>query len=105
MVKLDVMESGSKKSLENPGGSKVLADLGGEKSGLPFYAFLDTTGTKIADANVMPKSQNIGYPGTPEEIAAFENLLKQTAPRMADAERARLVDRLRKASPSSSPSR
>lgn len=89
---LDVMESpGKKDSLENPGGVKIMADLGGEKSGLPFYAFLDSAGKKVADSNVMPKNQNIGYPGVADEIAAFEKLLKQTAPRMTDEERAEVI--------------
>jgi hypothetical protein len=99
IVKLNVMEEGAKKSLENPGGGKILADLGGEKSGLPFFAFLDRKGKKIADANVLPGGQNIGCPAKSEEIAAFEKLLRQTAPRMSDADRATVTDRLKKASP------
>ena len=54
IVHLTVQENGEKKALENPGGDRVLADLGGAKSGLPFYAFLDATGKKLADANAMP---------------------------------------------------
>ncbi len=98
-VRLDVMENGSKKSLENPGGGKVLADLGGEKSGLPFFAFLDAKGKKMADANALPGGQNIGCPAKPEEIAAFEKLLKQTAPRLSDSDRTVVADHLKKASP------
>src|SRR5512143_3144607 len=39
IVRLDVLERGEKKALENPGGEEFLKELGGEKSGLPFYAF------------------------------------------------------------------
>jgi len=86
---LDVLERGDKiQTVENPGGKEILADLGGEKSGLPFYAVLDATGKKLADSNVMPGNNNIGFPGSPEEIAAFEKILKQTAPRMTAEQRA-----------------
>ena len=93
------MESPEKKSLENPGGGKKLEELGGAKSGLPFYAFLDAKGKKLADANALPGGKNIGYPATPEEIAAFEKLMKETAPRMTEADRTKLVDYLKKAAP------
>jgi len=96
---LDVMESGAKKTLENPGGNELMKEYGGEKSGLPFYAFLTSQGKKTADSNVMPKDQNIGYPGTPEEIVAFDNLLKQTAPRMTDEQRGQIVAYLQKNAP------
>jgi hypothetical protein len=93
------MESGAKKALENPGGNEMIAEYGGAKSGLPFYSFLNSDGKKIADSNVMPKDQNIGYPGTPEEIAAFNILLKQTAPRMTDEQRSQIVAYLQKNAP------
>jgi thioredoxin-related protein len=96
---LDVMESKEKKDLENAGGDKIMKDLGGENSGLPFFAFLDAKGKKIADSNVMPKNQNIGYPGSKEEIAEFEKLLKQTAPSMVDNQRNQVVAYLQKNAP------
>lgn len=99
VVTLDVMENGEKKALENPGGGKLMSDLGGEKSGLPFYAFLDAKGKKLADSNVMPKNMNIGYPGAPEEITAFEKLLKDTAPRLSEKQRGTLIEYLRKNAP------
>jgi len=84
VVHLDVMERGEEKDKsENDGGVKLMADLGGEKSGLPFYAILDATGKKLADSNALPGNQNIGYPGSPEEIRAFAKLLKDTAPHLS----------------------
>ena len=71
-----------------------MKELGGEKSGLPFYAVLDASGKKLADSNVMPGNSNIGFPGSPEEIAAFDGILKQTAPRMTDRERALVTKHL-----------
>ena len=47
-------------------------------------------GKKLADANAMPKAQNIGYPGSPEEILAFMDLIHKTAPRWSDADREKL---------------
>lgn len=102
-VDLDVLENKDKKDiLENPGGQKIMADLGGEKSGLPFYAFLDEKGKKIADSNVMPKNQNIGYPGAPDEIVAFAKLLEKSAPKMSAADREVVVAYLKKNAPPSS---
>ena len=85
---LDILESqqGKKDSLENPGGIDIATKLGGEKSGLPFFAFLDGKGKKLADSNVMEKGQNMGYPAAKEEIAAFGKLLQKTAPRISRKE-------------------
>lgn len=100
IARLDVLEKGDNiQTLENPGGKKIMTDLGGEKSGLPFYAFIDAKGKKIADSNVLPKDQNIGYPASHEEIVAFEKLLKKTAPRMTDDQRATIVAFLQKKAP------
>ena len=103
IVQLVVKESREKKSLENPGGEKVLADMGGEKAGLPFFAFLDKAGKKIADSNAMPKNQNIGYPATPDEIKAFAVLLEKTAPRMTAKERDEITAYLTKNAPRQTP--
>jgi hypothetical protein len=96
VVDLTVKESEQKKALENPGAEKLLDELGGAQAGLPFYAFLDQSGKKIADSLAMPGGGNIGHPATAEEIKAFEKLLERTAPRMTDAERARITDYLTK---------
>lgn len=103
IVDLDVSESGEKKALENPGADKVLADLGGAQSGLPFYAVVDSKGKKLADSNLVPGTdgamENIGYPAAEKEIAAFDSLLKKTAPKMNTAARQRLITYLTKNSP------
>jgi thioredoxin-related protein len=99
IVHLDVKESGPKKAQENPSGNEVLAELGGAEAGLPFYAFLNAKGDKIADSNAMPKNSNIGYPAAPEEITAFEGLLKKTAPRLKDDKRAKLIGWLKANAP------
>jgi thioredoxin-related protein len=89
---LDVLERKEKKeTLENAGGVEIMKKFGGEKSGLPFIAFLDAKGTMIANSNAMPENQNIGYPGAKEEIEAFIALLKRTANNMSDAERIRVA--------------
>ncbi len=92
IAKLDVQERGEKiQAYENPGGKEILKKFGGANSGIPFYVFLNKKGKMIANSNVMPKNQNIGYPGSKEEITAFIMLLKQTAPRMTDKERNRIL--------------
>ena len=103
LVRLDVMESKDKQeALENPGGVELMKSWGGEKSGLPFYVFLDENGNKVADSNAMPKNGNIGYPGAPEEIVAFNGLLKKSAPKLAEAQREKFIEYLKKNAPPAS---
>ncbi len=80
IARLDVLERGAKvDSLENPGGRDIMKKFGGEKSGLPFYVFLDDSGKKIADSNSMPKSSNIGYPVSDEEINTFVKVIGKSS--------------------------
>ena len=81
IAEIDVQEHGEDKiaQFENPGGVDIMNKWGGEKSGLPFYAFLDAKGGKIADSNVMDGKDNIGYPGSAEEIAEFMKIVKKSA--------------------------
>lgn len=88
---LVVMESKDKKALENPGSADVLKELGGEKSGLPFYAFIDGAGKLIVNSNAMRKDQNIGYPAQPDELEAFETLLRTSARHMTDDQRSQVM--------------
>jgi len=104
IVTLDVLENGPKvASDENPGGLAIMKALGGEKSGLPFYAILDAKGKKLADSNVMPKDQNIGYPGSPEEIEAFGKILEKTAPKWKGDDRQKLITFLKENAPPTAP--
>lgn len=101
---LDVLEREEKiAELENPGARDVMMKYDGEKSGLPFYAFLDKTGKKICDSNVMDKNSNIGYPGSDEEIAAFGKLLKQSAPKLSNDEYQKIISYLKANSPANQP--
>ena len=96
LVELDVQERGAKVAeLENPGGNEYMKQLGGEKSGLPYYAWVDADGKKQADSNVMPtQNPNIGYPGEPAEIEAFMALIRKTAPNWSEADQKTLHDYL-----------
>ena len=105
-VVLVAQESGPKKALENPGSNDFMAAMGGASAGLPFFVFLDAKGKKLADSNVMPVPNkptapptNIGCPAAPEEIVAFGELLKKTAPRLNDAQRQTILDAFTKAAP------
>lgn len=86
---VDVMESDTKKALENPGGMDLMTRYGGEKAGLPFFVILSPNDEKIGDS-FLPNKQNMGYPGEPQEIAAFMTLMKKTAPRMTESQRSTL---------------
>jgi hypothetical protein len=99
-AKLDVKEFGGKiQTLENPGGQTLLGELGGSKSGLPFIAILNKKGKMIANSNMMLKNQNIRYPGSKEEIAAFIKLLKKTSPRITDKQITVISNYLKKNAP------
>jgi thiol:disulfide interchange protein len=93
IVGLTALEQGGKKSLENPGVDSVMKALG-LHGGPPLYAFIDGEGKEISSSLVMPNDGNIGYPAIPEEIAAFGELLKKTAPAMTDAERTKITEYL-----------
>ena len=97
VVNLTVHERDDKKALENAGAEEKMNAWGGEKSGLPFYVFLDAAGRKIADSNAMPDGANIGFPATPQELQMFVALLERTAPRLGQADRSKIVDYLSQA--------
>lgn len=80
-VKLVVQENEQNKALENPGADALLNTLGGP-SGLPYYAFLDAKGALIV--NSKHDGQNIGFPGLPEEIDWFVQMMKKAAPNIGE---------------------
>jgi uncharacterized protein YyaL (SSP411 family) len=92
LVKLIVQESPDKRALNTLGAQELMDEWGGARSGLPFYAFLNAQGEKIASSNAMPTGGNIGYPATSAEIEAFLKLLEQTAPRMSSDDRMRIAE-------------
>jgi thioredoxin-related protein len=79
-VKLVVQENEKNKALENPGADALLKDLGGP-AGLPFSAFLDSTGRLIVNSKL--EGQNIGYPSEPKEIDWFVKMMEKAAPKMS----------------------
>ena len=79
-VKLVVQENAKNKALENPGADALLKELGGP-AGLPYSAFLDAKGALIV--NSKRNGENIGYPGQPEEIDWFIQMMKKAAPNMS----------------------
>lgn len=103
IVHLTVQESDDKKQLENPGAEQLLAREGAGKSGVPVFMFFDQAGMKIADSLALPNRANIGYPASPEEIQAFAGILEKTTPRMTAAQRASIVDYLKKHAPAPEP--
>ncbi len=91
VVNLTVQERGDKTPLENAGGADAMKGWGGEKSGLPFYVFLDADGKKIADSNAMPDGTNVGFPGNTKELEIFLHLLDTTAPHLTASDRETVV--------------
>ena len=87
IVNLTVRERDEKTVLEHPGGNALMDRWGGEKSGLPFYVFVNAAGEKVADSNAMPDGGNIGFPAVPDEIRAFVALMDKAAPTLTPADR------------------
>lgn len=81
---LTVQESPKNKSLENPGADVVLKNFGGENSGIPFFVILDPKG-KLLEDSLDAAGQNLGCPATPEEVAEFKRILKNTS-KLSDKE-------------------
>ncbi len=83
---LVVLESATKKHLENNGAEALLNKYGGEKQGIPYLLIFDGDGNLLADSKMVENEfvlkehgNNIGCPGTLEEIAAFNYKLKETS--------------------------
>ena len=81
-----------------PGGVALQASLGGKTSGWPYLVMLDEHGTLLATSD-RPKSGNIGYPATPDEIAWFVTMLRKSAPKLSEQELATVQNWLRDHSP------
>ena len=78
VVTLVVNESKNNKHLENPEAIDFLKIHKGEKSGLPFWVILDSTGVLIEDA-YNAKGENLGCPVTKNEVTDFIAILKKTS--------------------------
>jgi thiol-disulfide isomerase/thioredoxin len=101
---LTIQERGAKKELDNPGAAELYAKwTGGAKAGIPFYGVLDAQGamhsSSIRPLTAGAVAENLGYPGTKEEITAFLSLLKDGAPGLTEAEVATLARELDAAKP------
>lgn len=85
-VHLTVEEAKDKKNLENPGADAFKKKYHGENAGLPFWLVMDKNGNLLGDSYIrkkgIPKDQpgeNIGCPGSPEEIVSFISVLKNSS--------------------------
>jgi hypothetical protein len=91
VVRVDVMEAEAKKSLNTPGGSELMAKVGGKGTSVPFFAFLDRSGDLIVNSNAPERpghpGGNIGYPYEPQEVDWFLTMLARAAPDMTAGER------------------
>jgi thioredoxin-related protein len=67
--------------LNSPGGEDLVLKLGGEKSSVPFVAFLDQNGELIINSlrpvGNQAEGENIGFPTEPEEIDWFLAMLRK----------------------------
>ncbi len=94
-LKLVVQENEKNKALENPGADALLKKLGGP-DGLPYSAFLDARGEMIV--NSKREGANIGYPGQPNEVDWFLQMMKKAAPSISQDDLKIIETALRKPS-------
>jgi len=91
VIHVTVLESEANKHLENGGGDVLLAGLKGEGQGIPFFAFLDKSGSMLANSRAVSdtnkEGSNVGHPVQPDEIAWFMQMLAKGAPKMTAPER------------------
>jgi len=92
---LTVQERAEKVALENPGAQAMADAAGATGQGIPVYIFFNSDGTPLATSMAMPDGGNIGHPVAPEEIVAFDGLLKKTAPHMTEAQRKQIATYLK----------
>jgi thiol-disulfide isomerase/thioredoxin len=93
-VRLVVREREPNLALNHPGGMDVLTRLGGAERGIPFTAVLAADGTMVANSLIPVADpaakdgvENLGYPGEPETIGPFLDMLQRGAPTMTADER------------------
>lgn len=67
------------------GGKEFIARMGAAEAGLPWWAFLDAEGKRLADADDATGS-NVGCPYREDEIEAFRGLLLQVRKNLTEAE-------------------
>ncbi len=62
-----------------------------ESGGIPWFTVLDSKGEKLATSDLLEGPvKNIGYPGSPKEIAAFMSLIEAQARRIEPGQIAQL---------------
>lgn len=92
---LTVDERAGRQYLENPGADALRTKLGGAGVALPFYAVIDPSG-KVTGTSVRQgldgKGENIGFPGTPDEVQAFVALFGSATPGLTQEEEKTLTD-------------
>lgn len=97
IVWLTVDERKGRKNLENPGADDIRERLGAAGVALPFYSVADPKGMMVAASfrrGGDGKMENIGFPGTPDEISSFLELFRAGAPGLTPAEEKSLRDGL-----------
>lgn len=67
------------------GGDGLLKRFGATGEGIPWFAFLDGSGSAIVTSTA-PKGGNIGYPGEERGASWFRQMLEKVAKRMTAAE-------------------
>ncbi|TWU42124.1 carboxypeptidase regulatory-like domain-containing protein [Novipirellula artificiosorum] len=78
-----------------PGARDVMKEIrDGADGGIPWYAILDASGTKLVTSNEPDDGQNIGYPSSKTGQAHFANMLNQTRQRMSEEQVKQLVSKL-----------
>ena len=83
IVPIVVLESKGKENLENPGSRALLKKYDGDKAGLPFWLILNKD-LEVMTNSYNANNQNLGGPGSVEEVEEFIKKIKLTAKKVTD---------------------
>jgi hypothetical protein len=94
-VKVDVVD--------NPGGQDLYKKYTPGEGGVPVWAVLSADGTVLADSFAEgkdgKKSENVGFPYEPAEVAHYEKAIRAALPKLTSDEVATLMAELKAAGP------
>ena len=82
-VPIVVNEAKGKENLENPGSADLLKHYKGDQAGLPFWVILDSD-LKVITNSFDSNGQNIGGPGSVEEVKEFVKKIKKSAKKVTE---------------------
>jgi len=74
---ITIEERGEKATLNTPGGTEFVEQLGGKNQGLPYWVILDENGNVLKDSKI--NGENVGGPSSEQEVDYLISTLAPTS--------------------------